>query len=157
MSDLKYYRVVAGKHYGLCPEGCNCLSAKRNKIEQAKAKERKDYRPRLKKHIYQTGEVVPCAKDLLTFNQGDAIKFQLVDKGGNLVRDIKTNHPNNLSNQTVPNEVQLDSLGGMTVDELRKFADEEEIDLGNVTRKDDILKAIRAQTVAASASAGFNS
>lgn len=42
-----------------------------------------------------------------------------------------------------------DGLESMTLEELRKFAEGEEIDLGKATRKDEIIKAIRAAEIAA--------
>lgn len=42
-----------------------------------------------------------------------------------------------------------DILDGLKVDELKKLASDEEIDLGDATKKDDIIAAIRAHRAAA--------
>ena len=43
-----------------------------------------------------------------------------------------------------PEKKPADSLDGMTVAQLREFAEGEEIDLGSATKKSEIVKTIRA-------------
>lgn len=74
---------------------------------------------------YNKGDVVDSKTNLLRLNaDGLDPKFRRVEEDGNVA-------------------VANDGLDEMTVDDLKAFAAEEEIDLGKATRKEDIVSAIR--------------
>jgi len=83
------------------------------------------------------------------------MRFEVVDSVGRPVSQTVRSKKNN---PAPAEEIFVgDGLDGMTISELRKFAEEEEIDLGSAVRKDEILKEIRKQMVQSSVEAGFRS
>lgn len=126
---MAHYRVLAGKHH--VGTGVN-------------------------RKVFKAGDIVTTDSDLMQFNQPGAAKFEVVDSVGR----PKTNKPVEKriqSKATVPDIPLGDGLGDMTVNELRAMAEEEEIDLGSASRKDEIVKAIRNSMVSTAAEEGFAS
>jgi hypothetical protein len=78
--------------------------------------------------IYQRGDVVQSEKEL--DKRFGARKFQRLDVP-----------PGFQATAVAPAEKE-DEFSGMTLAELKKFAEDEEIDLGSATRKEDVLAAI---------------
>lgn len=77
------------------------------------------------RRIYRIGDVIESDDDLVKRFGGD--KFQRVDD------DAKA---------TDVNDSRRATLEAMTLKELRKFADDEEIDLGGASRKNEIINVI---------------
>ena len=86
--------------------------------------------------VYDAGSVVDSKSNLLRFNQPGAVKFQALPDS-TLLDSTPVSEPD-----TEP----TDLLENMTVADLRKLAEEEEINLDGTTRKDQIVAAIRAAT-----------
>lgn len=83
-----------------------------------------DKMPDGKPKLYSRGDTVQSEKELDKIHGPH--KFQRIDPGETTVVAVE------------------DTFSAMTKDELLKFAEEEEIDLGGAKRKDDILAAIRS-------------
>ena len=77
--------------------------------------------------IYKRGDVFESEKELDKIHTN---KFQRMEK---VVVEV-------------PVKDDTDEFSGMTVAELKKFAEGEEIELGSATRKESILKVIRDAT-----------
>ena len=76
---------------------------------------------------YERGDVIETDVDLVKkFNRPGSTKFERVEDNASL---------------------NTDEFSAMTVAELRAFAEGEEIDLGEISRKSDILDALRKATV----------
>lgn len=89
---------------------------------------------------YHRGEVVNSRSDLRKMNKPGAKKFEfmgMVDEGAIEPEAITINAPV----RDFPSE---DTLSNMTIPELRRFAEQEEIELGSAKSKTEILEAIRA-------------
>jgi len=126
---MTHYRVLAGKHH------------------VGSGADRK---------VFKAGDIVVTNNDLLQFNQPGAAKFELVDSVGR----PKSQKPieKRVQPKAVTPDIPLgDGLEDMTVNELRAMAEEEEIDLGSASRKDEIIKAIRNSMVSTAAEEGFAS
>ncbi len=124
---MAYYRVIKGRHL---------------EFQDGSQGDR-----RVSK-IYDTGEIVESAVDLCeAFNQVDeqgvprSIKFERVDSVGRPLAKRKVKPK--VSQQQQQSEPASDGLDGLTIEELRKFAAEEEVDLGDAKKKEDIIEAIR--------------
>ena len=146
------FRVVKGNHVEAGPPDCDCERCKQDR-EAVKADPPK---PTIG-HVYRAGDIVDSSSDLgALFNQQDAIKFERVNASGQVIRQVvmpKRNRPPSPSPQLTTSG--SDGLDDMTVADLRKHAEEEEIDLGSATRKEDILKEIRKALVGSAAESGF--
>jgi len=133
---MPFFRLIAGSHVGMGPKGCQCDRCQfdRDAIKQGVPP---------KGHIYERGDIIESKSDLcLHFNAPRAIKFERVDPSGRPVHDAAPN----VQPAVNPSSrlADQDNLDNMTVEELRAFAAEEEIDLDNAVRKQDIIQAIRA-------------
>lgn len=82
---------------------------------------------------YNRGDVFKSASDLLKHNRGHR-KFELLAETPQVQQTAPTS--------TLTSE-PTDELSGRTVAELRAMAEEDEIDLGGATKKEDILRIIR--------------
>ncbi len=74
-------------------------------------------------------DIIETDKDLTKITNGVHPRFQLIS-------DLEG------AEQRVPADVFRAEMRSKTVAELRKFADEEEIDLGEATRKEEIFNII---------------
>jgi len=91
---------------------------------------------------YRAGDVVDSASDLNRHNSPGAKKFEQLEGG---VADVPSASPP--ATPAVEDEdsgEESDDLDDMTVVQLKTFAEEEEIDLAGVSRKDEILSTVRA-------------
>jgi len=91
--------------------------------------------------MYQAGEVVDSSSDLNKHNSPGSRKFEQLS--GEVADAPSASLPESSEDDEDPEEGS-DELDGMTVAQLKTFAAEEEIDLSGVSRKSDILSAIRA-------------
>jgi hypothetical protein len=94
---------------------------------------------------YVRGDVFDSPYNLLKFNSLESKRFEVVPDSTPLVHnEVKKPpaEPNLETPQAGP--ATENTLDSMTVTELRTLAEEEEIDLGNASRKDQIIQAIRA-------------
>jgi hypothetical protein len=88
--------------------------------------------------IYSRGDIVQSEKELDV--QFGSRKFMRLD---NLVEVATPPLP---ESQPAQEDLGFPELAGMTIPELRRFAEDEEIDLGRATRRDTILSIIRKVT-----------
>ena len=91
---------------------------------------------------YEVGSIVDSASDLCTLNYvSSAPRFQRVESDPEEVSAAA------LKGYDTINEMQpakKDALDGMTVEELRKFAEESEVDLGKAKTREQILAVLRS-------------
>ena len=96
---------------------------------------------------YYAGSIVDSKSDLLTMNHVSSTpRFQRVES------DPSETHAAALKGYNTINEIQSpkakepekDAFTTMTVDELRKFAEETEVDLGKARTRDQILVVLRS-------------
>jgi hypothetical protein len=116
--------------------------------------------------VYQRGDIIETEDDLLKYNGGpmDPKKFELVldeltdlksmlsarEKLEQRIKVAQAAEEGFRTSQTDAAKYPAnDTLESMSVAELRKYAEEEEIDLGAATKKDQILNIIRGQPVKA--------
>lgn len=156
---MGFYRVLEGKHFGKGPKGCECDACLYNQKEYEKVRDARkegiEYVPRLRDHAYRKGDIVETEFDLLAFNQPPrSMKFEKVDSIGRPVSQLARSKK---STATAGDFDLGDGLEELTVEELRKLAEEEEIDLGSASRKDDIIKEIRKSMVQSAVESGFRS
>lgn len=78
---------------------------------------------------YYPGDEVDSKSDLDQFNSPGAQKFQWVGSGKHSTKDSKK-------------KAQAADLETLNVPDLKKLAEEEGVDLGNSTRRDDIVDKI---------------
>jgi hypothetical protein len=122
---MALYRLLSGKHIGVGPPGCKC--------EKCSDEDTRNW------HVYRPGDIIDTKINLLALNQPPrSMKFEMVDEKGKIVHsESAVAHP-----QT-PIPARRDGLEAMTVNELKLLAAEEEIDLGEATRKEEIIAVIR--------------
>lgn len=107
-----------------------------------------------KNTVYVKGDVFDSDKDLLRENRSnpDKDRFELVSSdtpmhynGCPLTR--KEQKEGKTTTPTVVNPTAAeDTFSSMTLDELKKFAQAEDINLGKAKSKDEVLAVIRAAT-----------
>lgn len=94
-----------------------------------------------------SNNVVESHKDLITILPN---KFQLIGPSKRKMSDEEVkawgikDDPKKTAVKTQDDEPEDDGLEKMTVADLHELVERDEIDIGNATRKDDIIKAIRA-------------
>lgn len=96
--------------------------------------------------MYKPGDIFFSPTDLIAkFNSPDSIKFERMPEGA-----LPTNAPvaqaaiEGFRGQTTPDSsFDINSLSTMDVPSLIKLAQEEEIDLGTLKRKDEIVSRIK--------------
>jgi len=99
--------------------------------------------------VYRKGDVVDSASDLTKFNSPNSTKFERVQEQeiDALQRDKNSPvHQAALEGaaELAPDIAGLrDTLGEMTIAELRKLAEDEEIELSSTMNKTEIITAIR--------------
>lgn len=97
---------------------------------------------------YPTGTIVATETDLVAkFNSPNSRKFEQVTKEEAEVFAAKLAREKNKGQRGRSTQdaglTENDNLEKMTIEELRKKAADEEIELGNATKKEDIIKVIR--------------
>lgn len=124
---MSYYRLIRGKHH----EGGQKL---KDGTEVPLV-------------TYNAGDIIESDRPLTELNgdRVEAMKFELVTEEGQPVRAGKKTKRRSKSTptQTVDEVALGDSLGEMSIKQLRAFAEEEEIDLEGVSKKEDIINTIR--------------
>lgn len=124
--------------------------------------------------MYQPGDVIETDKDLLKHNTpGAPPKFSRLDidvsylpstsniwdASKETLEQFVTRMKGNPLESNPPESTNLvfgaakagvDSLNHMTINELRKYAEEEEIDLKNTTKKEEMIKIILATVTSSS-------
>jgi hypothetical protein len=138
------FRVLVGAHLGDGPAGCDCDHCLRTEgrghayeaFDAYAARCKREGRPALSRDQYR-GDLVECKQDLTArFNAGDfSKKFERVGQapasaaaGG----DVAAPEPFPLERMTVP--------------QLLMVAEEEEVEVKGVTKKEDLVRLIRAAT-----------
>lgn len=84
---------------------------------------------------YKRGQIIESMSDLDRFNKPGARKFRRLDALPEPITDVPVNNK------------PTDTYDEMTIDELRAWAEGEEIDLGGATKKADIIKVLRQHDV----------
>lgn len=91
-----------------------------------------------KQRIYVQGDIIDSKSDLMRFNSPGAIKFEKIESGR-----LPENTPTLDSSTTAVIKKENDGLEAMSIAELRKMAEEEEIDIKAAKTKDQLVAAIR--------------
>lgn len=146
---MTLFRLIRGMHVEGGPEDCacdRCINDRRIDTERAiakKAKRKPTISMSKRGHIYRPGDIIDSPSDLVRkYNSEGSIKFELVDATGRTVISSKRSAANSTST-----EQESDGLEGLSITELRAIASEEEVALDGATRKEDIIRLIRASTV----------
>ena len=133
------YKLLRGIHVGEGPKGCTCSRCEFDR--KLVHKEGSPVAVGKKGHIYHRGDIIETSSDLTGLNSAndkDEIRYQRVDHDGQMVRsDTGTRG----QDQSITFNDELETLG---LDELRKIAEEEEIDTSNLKTKQSLVKAIRS-------------
>ena len=90
---------------------------------------------------YGPKSIVNSRSDLRRHNKPGSQKFRFI---GMVEEDAVEPDPEKGPSQVYPATPSDDTLSGMSIQELRKFAEQEEIELGTAKSKSEILVAIRA-------------
>ena len=92
-----------------------------------------------KQRTYVQGDIVDSQSDLTCFNSPGAIKFEKIESGR-----MPENTPALAGSPATVAEKENDGLEAMSLAELRKMAEEEEIDVKTAKTKDQVIATIRA-------------
>ena len=99
--------------------------------------------------VYSRGDVVETKDNLLRFNSGARRpKFEKLDDAAPITQQSATPQAKPSTPHSpavaVKNQMAFATLESMSVAELQKYCEGEEIDLGRAKSKDEILKVIKA-------------
>lgn len=141
MGKVNRYKLLAGKHIGLNKDGV--------------------------RQMWNQGDIVETEQDLSKLNAGPgAVKFQKLDtddlEGTSLaelkaqkealdrrIADLETlNVPAATSNAPQASTQPEDDFDAMTIAELTEYADTREWDISGVTKKAELIAALRKYSVA---------
>ncbi len=167
VAEKRRFRVLAGQHFEVHPEDLHPKRVKVKEVVNGELVEKEVWVPPPEPPrtiIYRTGDVVESSCDLAKLFNGDhgsSPKFELVHENGvPMTRQEGPITPEEIARRgltqaNVPVQTVNDAktitaavspmatLEHMTLDELRKHAAEEEIDLGKAKSKDEVLKVLR--------------
>jgi len=138
------FRLNIGKHYAKGPEGCTCDRCEYDRVNATNPDRG------AKGHKYGPGDLVVTDIDLNRFNAGSGPKKfdRLPDNTPIPKAGQKKKTQASASVQSSPKlPMEEDTLQGMSVEELRHLAEQEEIDLGEARRKDKIIEIILEATL----------
>lgn len=128
------FRLEVGIHIGDGPKGCDCDNCT---LEDGK------------NHVYEEGDIINSAQDLARrHNAGPgSTKFTRVSD------DYDPNE--NSTKKSVVSEMEENQvpIDKMTMPQLREYGRRLGVDLSGVTRKEDVLNAIRAKVETTAAAA----